>query len=82
LEKPQLYPQTECVVRSLIFLWDGQSTSVSPAYEPSLNGLPRYVFPATKSSWAHIRGDAQRLQLDSSADPAYFLDSKPAAASH
>ena len=73
LATPQVYEKTECVVRSLIFAWDGSSTSAQPMYEPSLNGLPRYVFPNTRSTWARIVGDPKRLGLDGSVDPATFL---------
>lgn len=79
LATPQVYPKTECVVRSLIFAWDGASTSAQPMYDPSLNGLPRYVFPATKSTWARIVGDPKRLGLEGSVDPAAFVASAPTA---
>lgn len=73
LETPQVYEKTECVVRSLIFGWDGLATSVEPLYDPSLNGLPRYTFPATGSTWARVVGDAKRLGLEGSVDAATFV---------
>ncbi|MDQ3815035.1 MAG: hypothetical protein M3347_13940 [Armatimonadota bacterium] len=72
LSKPQVYEKTEAVVAATIFLWDGKSEQVQPLFDPSLNGLPRYVFPATGSPWARIKGDVQKFGLESIADPAYF----------
>jgi hypothetical protein len=72
LDKPQVYEKTECVARSLIFLWDGKSEQVTPAYDPSLNGIPRYTFP-NGSPWAKIVGDVKKFGLEGVADPAYFV---------
>ena len=72
LSTPQVYEKTECVVHSLIFLWDGKSEQVKPAYEPSLNGIPRYTFP-NGSPWAKIVGDVKKFGLEGIADPAYFV---------
>lgn len=73
LPKPQIYEEAECVVHSLIFLWDGQSEQVKPAYAPSLNGLPRFTFP-NGSPWAKIIGDTKGFGLEGIADPTYFVE--------
>lgn len=77
LEKPQSYEKAESVVQSLVFEWDGKSPQVKPFYQPSLNGLPRYVFPATKSTWAKVIGDVEKFRLEGFVDPATVAN-KPA----
>lgn len=72
LETPQSYEQTESVVQSLVFAWDGKSQQVKPFYQPSLNGLPRYIFPETQSSWAKITGDVQKFRMEGFVDPLTF----------
>jgi hypothetical protein len=69
LEKPIAYPKTECVIHSMIFNWDGKSTSVKSFYDPSINGIPRYIFPATNSQWAKVEGNVKKFGLESTVDP-------------
>lgn len=73
LEKPVTYAKAECVVRSMIFEWDGKSTFVKPFYDPSLNGIPRYTFPATNSSWAKVEGNLKGLGLLGVIDPDFVI---------
>ena len=73
LGKPQTFKDSECIVHTLIFLWDGKSSQVLPAYDPSLNGIPRYTF-LDGSPWAKVEGDVQKYGLSGIADPAYFIN--------
>lgn len=73
LEKPVTYSKTECVVRSMIFDWDGKSTFVKPFYDPSINGISRYHFPATNSTWAKVEGNLKGLGLQDIIDPDFVM---------
>jgi hypothetical protein len=75
LENPVAYSQTECVVRSMIFDWDGKSTFVKPFYDPSINGIPRYIFPASGSTWAEVEGNLKKWGLQDMVDPAFVAAS-------
>lgn len=72
LSQPKIYAKTEAQVLATIFIWDGQSQNVQPLFDPSLNGLPRYTFPSTGSSWAHIKGDVKKFGLVGIDDSTYF----------
>lgn len=75
LEEPIVYSKTECVIHSMIFDWDGKSTSVKPLYDPSLNGMLRYIFPATNSQWAKVEGNLKKFGLQDVVDPDFATSS-------
>lgn len=76
LPTPQVYNKGECIVSETIFLWDGQSAQVEPLFDLSLNGIPRFVFPATSSTWANVVGDVKKFGLENVVDPAYLSPAK------
>jgi len=73
LETPQEYKETHVVVLEQLFLWDGVSQQVKPAFDPSTNGVPRYVFKATGSPWAHVQGNIDDYNLQETIDPEYII---------
>lgn len=68
LATPKIYEQSKCVVQATIFLWDGKTSQVQPLFDPSVNGLPRYIFPESKNSWAKIVGDVKKFGLSGIVD--------------
>ncbi len=72
LSQSRVYDNTQCVVASAIFLWDGQNLQVRPLFDPSLNGIPRFTFPSSHTTWARIIGDVGQFGLDRIADSSYF----------
>jgi len=67
LDTKHVFDNTSCILQSQIFLWDGVTEQVTPAFEPSLNGIPRLKFP-NGNHWATIIGNVKSASLENIVD--------------